>query len=82
MQDFINKTASTYGVYPEVYEPKTQITNGDRIRAMSDEQLAEFLLSVNTAYAEPCMVGAEDCKYENEEDSCKRCFLEYLQECK
>ena len=52
-----------------------QTTNGDRVRTMSDDQLAEFLLKVNTAYAKPCMVGIEDCKYENEEDSCKRCFL-------
>ena len=59
-----------------------QITNGDKIRTMSDEQPAEFLLKVNTAYAEPCMLDLKDCKYENEEDSCKRCFLEYLQDCK
>lgn len=57
---------------------KERITNGDRIRAMSNEQLAEFLLSVNTAYAEPCMLDLEDCKHKND-GSCKRCFLEYLQ---
>ena len=56
-----------------------KITNGDRIRTMNNEELAEFLLKVNLAYAEPCMLGVENCKFEGKENtSCKQCFLEYL----
>ena len=58
------------------------ITNADRVRSMSDEELAEFLLKVNTAYAEPCMTGESDCKWEDyptHDKGCKNCFLEWLQ---
>ena len=49
---------------------------------MNDEELAEFLLKVNTAYAEPCMTGESDCKWEDyptHDKGCKNCFLEWLQ---
>ena len=57
------------------------MTNADKIRSMSDEELAEFLLKVNTAYAEPCMLSGGDCKWEDyptHDKGCKDCFLEYL----
>lgn len=38
-----------------------KLTNADRIRSMSVEELAEFLFKVNCAYAEPCMIGGTDC---------------------
>lgn len=53
-------------------------TNEDRIRTMSDEELAEFLLKVNNAYAEPCMLSGGECKHEKDGKDCKDCFLEYL----
>ena len=61
---------------------KKQKTNYDRIREMSEEELAEFLLKVNCSYSEPCMMGFGDCKYEdypNHDKGCKDCFLEWLQ---
>lgn len=54
------------------------MTNAQKIRSMTDEELAEFLMKVNLAYAEPCMTGQEDCKHPNENLSCMKCFLEYL----
>ena len=57
-------------------------TNADRIRNMTDEELAEFLKNVNGSYAEPCMVGEKDCKWEDyptHDKGCKDCFLEWLQ---
>lgn len=63
-------------------DQKKQQTNADRIRSMSDEELAEFLVKVNTAYAEPCMTGQEDCKWEDYPDhskGCKDCFKNWLQ---
>lgn len=38
------------------------ITNADRIRAMSDEELAEFLCGVNGCYQANCP-GAKLCKF-------------------
>lgn len=58
------------------------MTNADRIRNMTDEELAEFLLEVNCAYAKPCMTGENDCKWEDyptHDKGCKDCFLEWLQ---
>jgi hypothetical protein len=57
-------------------KPKPK-TNADRIRNMSDEELAEFLLEVNSTI-QHCMIM--DCKYEDEREGlCKNCFLEWLQ---
>ena len=56
------------------------MTNADRIRNMTDEELAEFLVRVNGAYAKDCMVGIEVCKYDDCADmDCEDCFLEWLQ---
>ena len=57
-------------------------TNADRIRSMTDDELAEFLIKVNTAYAEPCMTGEKDCKWEDyptRKMGCKDCFKEWLE---
>ena len=57
-----------------MYQPKT---NADRIRNMSDSELAEFLLEVNSTI-QHCMIM--DCNYEDEREGlCKYCFLEWLQ---
>lgn len=58
------------------------MNNGDRIRAMSNEELAEFLLKVNTAYSESCMMGEKVCKWEDyptHGKGCKDCFEEWLE---
>lgn len=55
-------------------------TNADRIRNMSVEELAEFLLKVNTC-AKPCMTGETTCKwkdYPEHTKGCKDCFMEWL----
>ena len=58
------------------------MTNADRIRNMTDEELVEFLVKVNCSYSEPCMTGETDCKWEDyptHDKGCKNCFLEWLQ---
>ena len=60
-----------------------KMTNADRIRNMTDEELAKFLFNVNSAYAEPCMTGiyGHTCKWEDyptHDKGCKDCFLEWL----
>ena len=59
-----------------------KMTNFERIKGMSVEELAEFLLKVNTAYSEPCMTGEKDCKwedYQTHDKGCKDCFKEWLE---
>lgn len=55
---------------------KRIITNGDRIRAMSDEELAEkFFLF-------PCVHVLDD-KVKCKDDGCKKCWMRWLrEECK
>ena len=50
-----------------------KMTNADRIRAMSDEELAELIISI------PMCVG-EDKDLNCEIDVCKECFLKWLQQ--
>ena len=50
-----------------------KITNADRIRSMSDEELAEAIISI------PMCVGTDDDK-DCEKDGCKDCFLNWLQQ--
>lgn len=60
------------------YKP---MTNADRIRAMNDKELADFLLIVNSNYDVPCMIGENDCKYDQDTvDDCSVCFLAWLRE--
>ena len=57
------------------------MSNADRIRSMPDEELAEFFLKVNIAYAESCMTGKSDCVWEDyptHDKGCKDCYLEWL----
>ena len=58
-------------------------TNADRIRNMTNKELAEFLLKVNCAYSSPCMIIDEDCKYfpniPKDDEGCKACFKEWLE---
>jgi len=57
-------------------------TNADRIREMTNEELAEFLFKVNNAYVQPCMTGETDCKWEDyptHDKGCKDCFKEWLE---
>lgn len=58
------------------------MTNYQKIKGMSVEELAEFLLKINTAYAQPCMTGETDCKWEDyptHDKGCNDCFKEWLE---
>lgn len=58
------------------------MTNYKKIKGMSVEELAEFLLEVNCAYSEPCMTGETDCKWEDyptHDKDCKDCFKKWLE---
>lgn len=65
------------GIAPTGYEEAKKQTNADKIRAMSDEELATFLYHAwnNASW---CMVK-DHCP---DEDSCFPCWLDWLkQEC-
>lgn len=55
------------------------ITNYDRIRNMSIEEMANFLMRVNNAYDMECMYGLSECKYPNIDNNCSLCFKDYLE---
>lgn len=52
------------------------MTNYEKIKNMSVDELAEFLYKVNLSYAEDCMVGVTDCKHLDY--NCAKCFGQYL----
>jgi hypothetical protein len=68
---------SDINTYFEIVENNDKHTNADRIRNMSDEELAEFNLC-------PHMVNwkkgnYDTCVHPNDKDACKKCMLEWLQ---
>lgn len=58
------------------YEPPKPITNADRIRAMSDEELAKWYFDVFFKRTPYCSIH-EDCP---EHDDCELCLLDWLRE--
>ena len=68
---------STYGIDtdPEI------ITNADRIRDMSDEELAEFLENVHNSPCETCCDNLYWCRRNNApEPACKNHFADWLRQ--
>lgn len=55
------------------------MSNFDRIKNMTVDELSMFLQRVNTAYDWDCMVGVADCKHPEEDNGCALCFAEWLQ---
>lgn len=55
------------------------MTNGDRIRAMTDEELAEFLDSVDRCPCDVCCNNMDRCLRNNAPDPvCKWHYLDWL----
>lgn len=54
-------------------------TNADRVRAMDDEELAEYILGVSIGNA-PCVLCSEECDFcELSDEQCKEKTLKWLQ---
>lgn len=52
-----------------------KMSNADRIRAMTDEELAEFIAEVRNAIT--CVISDEDsCR--NPDEPCQKCWLRWL----
>lgn len=46
---------------------------------MPIEEMANFLMKVNTAYDMECMLGIAECKYPDIDNGCSFCFKDYLE---
>ena len=55
------------------------MTNYERIKQMTAEEMALLLMKVNCAYDMPCMLGISDCKYPHIDNNCSICFKEWLE---
>lgn len=65
---------------PTKYEPKP-ITNADRIRAMTDEELAEFINDVwDRLLFGNDLPGMCDVCYTDTIQNCKKCWLDWLRQ--
>lgn len=54
------------------------MTNYERIKNMSVEEIALFLMKVNGFYSD-CMVGIDDCKYPEIGNNCTLCLKQWLE---
>lgn len=55
------------------------MTNLERIKNMTSDELGMFLLKVNCAYSEECMILSSECKYPNINNNCAICFKEWFE---
>ena len=63
------------------YEPGRILTNADRIRAMSDEELVTFLERVHDNPRDACCGNWGQCRRNNApEPVCQKHFLKWLQQ--
>jgi hypothetical protein len=61
------------------YYSPAKMTNFEKIKAMSIEELSLFLMKVNCAYGVDCMYGMAECKYPNIDNNCSLCFRDWLE---
>lgn len=59
------------GIHPDGYVVRKLQTNADRIRSMTDEELAEVLFGSCIEH-----MGVEECSHP--EEACKSCVLDWL----
>lgn len=76
MLKYLADMLTTFAEVATIKNYETRHTNADRIRNMSDEELAEFL--AYNAYCEECYVKKDDsCCYPD--GTCKQKHLDWLQ---
>lgn len=69
-----NDNVKDYPPYLDYPKPRKPQTNADRIRAMSDEELAEYMGDVKTWGGCPNH-GARNCQ-----EDCYKCWLDWLRQ--
>ena len=61
-------------------KPKPICTNADRIRQMSDEELAKLLIYADTNICDICAAKHSNTYYDCEEESCEKGILAWLKQ--
>lgn len=75
----LNCSWPTFAGEPTNFKPKSQ-TNADRIRAMTDEELARTLAIGCDETRECPTICAPIYPYDEVVESCEKCWLEWLRE--
>ena len=75
---FSDNTAISYCVMGPC--PEQKLSNADRIRAMLDEELAEFISRIEIGYFGPQVYGKTFCDMCKVQDKCDDCRLWWLQQ--
>lgn len=82
-EHFTSTSSYCQGCKRNAVDKYTRITNADRVRAMTNEELAEFLVKIAFNENLPCMMIDEDCKkfpdVPEDDKGCKDCFKEWLE---
>ena len=71
------KGNSRKGSHANCFQPKP-MTNYERIKSMTIDEMAKFLRRVHSAYSD-CMIELEKCKHLDIDDDCVICFKEWLE---
>lgn len=72
-----NDNVKDYPPYLDYPKPRKPMTWGDKLRAMSDEELAEWIGKVTAGGYGMCAPGHYDCTGKN---SCAPCWLDWLRQ--
>lgn len=77
-----NDNVKDYPPYLDYPKPREPMTNADRIRAMTDEELAEFIYKngYGSCPQIPVCPQFASGKMPYTEDKCKACWLDWLKE--
>lgn len=67
-----------YPPYLDYPKPRKTITNANKIRSMSDEELAEWLKNIR--YSWTCVPRDNGNRCADFEDDCKACWLDWLRQ--
>lgn len=78
---YYNHILEEKGIPPTEYEakPKPQ-TNADKLRAMSDEELAEWLATVPMSYEDVCPNPIPKECNGGDRETCIQCWLDWLRQ--
>ena len=71
-----NNNVKDYPPYLDYPKPCKPITNADRLRAMSVEEMAEWIMSIEPAACPFRDDHGDDCRFSH----CKDCWIDWLKQ--
>lgn len=78
--DYIDAMKCAITALTVCIEHKNPKSNADRIRQMTDEELAELMTYVDTNICDFCASRHSNTYYDCEEESCEKCVLAWLKQ--